>query len=115
MLAMFERKLMVIVPSFETMLTHANVNLRFAGCCSDSGFVNDIVDKAFCTGERSKQLHDPHLEPTNLCNWGKEAWEKKFWASMGFETVTSVNTGAMLYQLSYEATHWSFLWVLSFP
>ena len=26
--------------------------------------------------ERSKQLHDPHREPTNLCNWGKEA-EKK--------------------------------------
>ena len=25
---------------------------------------------------------------------------------MGFEPVTSGNTGAMLYQLSYEATHW---------
>ena len=25
---------------------------------------------------------------------------------MGFEPVTSTNTGAMLYQLSYEATHW---------
>ena len=25
---------------------------------------------------------------------------------MGFEPVTSANTGAMLYQLSYEATHW---------
>ena len=48
MLAMFERKLMVIVPSFETtcMLSHANVKLRFARCCSDSGFVNNIVDKA---------------------------------------------------------------------
>ena len=49
MLAMFERKLMVIVPSFETMLSHANVNLRFSGCCSDNGFVNDIVDKASTT------------------------------------------------------------------
>ena len=46
MLATFERKLMIIVPRFETMLSHANVNLRFAGCCSDSGFVDDIVDKA---------------------------------------------------------------------
>ena len=46
MLAMFERKLMVIVPRFETMLSHADVNLRFARCCSDSGFVDDIVDKA---------------------------------------------------------------------
>ena len=25
---------------------------------------------------------------------------------MGFEPVTSGNTGAMLYQLSYEVTHW---------
>ena len=25
---------------------------------------------------------------------------------MGFELVTSANTGVMLYQLSYEATHW---------
>ena len=25
---------------------------------------------------------------------------------MGFEPVTSATTGAMLYQLSYEATHW---------
>ena len=25
---------------------------------------------------------------------------------MGFEPVTSTNTGVMLYQLSYEATHW---------
>ena len=30
---------------------------------------------------------------------------KKFRASTGFEPVTSANTGAMLYQLSYEATH----------
>ena len=27
-------------------------------------------------------------------------------AATGFESVTSANTGAMLYQLSYEATHW---------
>ena len=25
---------------------------------------------------------------------------------MGFEPVSFANTGAMLYQLSYEATHW---------
>ena len=25
---------------------------------------------------------------------------------MGFELITSANTSAMLYQLSYEATHW---------
>ena len=31
---------------------------------------------------------------------------KKIRASTGFEPMTSANTGAMLYQLSYEATHW---------
>ena len=31
---------------------------------------------------------------------------KKFRASTEFEPVTSANTGAMLYQLSFEATHW---------
>ena len=25
---------------------------------------------------------------------------------MGFEPMTSANTGVMLYQLSHEATHW---------
>ena len=33
---------------------------------------------------------NPHREPTNLCNWGKEAWKKR--ASMGFEPMTSMNT-----------------------
>jgi len=46
MLAMFERKLMVIVPRFEIMFSHPNVNLHFARCCSDSCFVDDIIDKA---------------------------------------------------------------------
>ena len=31
---------------------------------------------------------------------------EKIKASTAFEPVTSANTGAMLYQLSYEATHW---------
>ena len=55
-----------------------------------------------------KQLQDPHREATNLWNWPekKEVLKKNFRASTGFEPVTSVNTGAMLYQLSYEATHW---------
>ena len=31
---------------------------------------------------------------------------EKVRASMGFEPVTFANTSAMLYQLSYKATHW---------
>ena len=55
---------------------------------------------------RLKQLHDPHREPTNLFAIGKKKPEKKFRASTRFEPVTSANIGAMLYQLSYEATCW---------
>ena len=39
---------------------------------------------------------------------------KKIRASTGFEPVTSANTGAMLYQLSYEATHWELAQVIEF-
>ena len=34
---------------------------------------------------------------------------EKIRASTGFEPVTLANTDAMLYQLSYEATHWEYL------
>ena len=37
---------------------------------------------------------------------------EKIRASTGFEPTTSANTGAMLYQLSYEATHWLWFRVL---
>ena len=42
-------------------------------------------------------LLNPQLERRSL---------KKIRASTGFEPVTSANTCAMLYQLSYEAIHW---------
>ena len=41
---------------------------------------------------------------TQFMQLRKEAWKKKFRTSTGFEPVTSRFTGAMLYQLSYEAT-----------
>ena len=47
---------------------------------------------------------------TTLITAAKETMGKKqpekIRASTGFEPMTSANTGAMLYQLSYEATHW---------
>ena len=42
---------------------------------------------------------------SNLSNWKEEAWKK----SQGFNGIRTRDlrdTGAMLYQLSYEATHW---------
>ena len=42
---------------------------------------------------------------SNLSNWKEEAW-KKNQGFNGIRTRDLRNTGAMLYQLSYEATHW---------
>ena len=42
---------------------------------------------------------------SNLSNWKEEAW-KKNQGFNGIRTHDLRDTGAMLYQLSYEATHW---------
>ena len=50
---------------------------------------------------------DPRSEFSNLSNWKEEAW--KAWKNQGFNGIRTRDlrdTGAMLYQLSYEATHW---------
>ena len=41
---------------------------------------------------------------SNLSNWKEEAWKKQ--GSNGIRTRDLFDTGTMLYQLSYEATHW---------
>ena len=43
---------------------------------------------------------------SNLSNWKEEAWKKKNQGFNGIRTHDLRDTGAMLYQLSYEATHW---------
>ena len=43
---------------------------------------------------------------SNLSNWNEEAWKKKNQGFNGIRARDLRNTGAMLYQLSYEATHW---------
>ena len=42
---------------------------------------------------------------SNLSNWKEETW-KKNQGFNGIRTRDHRDTGAMLYQLSYEATHW---------
>ena len=42
---------------------------------------------------------------SNLSNWKEEAW-KKNQGFNGIRTHDLRDTGAMFYQLSYEATHW---------
>ena len=41
---------------------------------------------------------------SNLSNWKEEAWKNQ--GFNGIQTRDLHDTGAMLYQLSYEATHW---------
>ena len=41
---------------------------------------------------------------SNLSNWKEEAWKNQ--GFNGIRTPDLRDTGAMLYQLSYEATHW---------
>ena len=51
-----------------------------------------------------KVKNDYRSRFSNLSNW-KEAW-KKNQGFNGIRTRDLCDTGAMLYQLSYEATHW---------
>ena len=41
---------------------------------------------------------------SNLSNWKEEAWKNQ--GFNGIPTRDLRDTGAMLYQMSYEATHW---------
>ena len=48
--------------------------------------------------------NDHRSKFSNLSNWKEEAWKNR-----GFNGIRARDlrdTGAMLYQLSYEATHW---------
>ena len=53
-----------------------------------------------------KVKNDPRSEFSNLSNWKEEAGKKKNQGFNGIQTRDLRDTGAMLYQLSYEATHW---------
>ena len=51
-----------------------------------------------------KVKNDRHSKFPNLSNWKEEAWKNQ--GFNGIRTRNLHDTGAMLYQLSYEATHW---------
>ena len=48
--------------------------------------------------------NDHRSKFSNLSNWKEEAWKNQGFD--GIRTRDLRDTGAMLYQLSYEATHW---------
>ena len=51
-----------------------------------------------------KVKNDRRSKFSNLSNWKEEAWKNQ--GFNGIRTRDLRDTGAMLYQLSYEATHW---------
>ena len=51
-----------------------------------------------------KVKSDHRSKFSNLSNWKEEAWKNQ--GINGIRTRDLRDTGAMLYQLSYEATHW---------
>ena len=53
---------------------------------------------------RLKVKSDHRSKFSNLNNWKEEAWKNQ--GFNGIRTRDLRDTGAMLYQLSYEATHW---------
>ena len=62
-----------------------------------------VTIKVLANEDTLKGKNDHRSKFSNLSNRKDQAWKNM--ASTGFEPVTSANTGAMLYQLSYEATH----------
>ena len=51
-----------------------------------------------------KVKNDYRSKFSNLSNWKQVAWKNQ--GFNGIQTRDLRDTGAMLYQLSYEATHW---------
>ena len=51
-----------------------------------------------------KVKNDHRSKFSNLSNWKEEAWKNQ--GFNGIRTRDLRDTGAMLYQMSYEATHW---------
>ena len=54
--------------------------------------------------EPIKVKNDHRSKFSNLSNWKEEAWKNQ--GFNGIWTRDLRDTGAMLYQLSYEATYW---------
>ena len=64
-----------------------------------------IVLKSWPDKMSNTKVKNDHCSKfSNLSNWKEEAWKNQ--GFNGIRTRDLRDTGAMLYQLSYEATHW---------
>ena len=62
------------------------------------------LEQGKLTKAETKVKNDHRSKFSNLSNWKEEAWKNQ--GFNGIRTRDLRDTGAMLYQLSYEATHW---------
>ena len=65
--------------------------------------IHDLNNKK-CNKKIIQVENDQRSVFSNLSNWKEEAWKNQ-----GFNEIRTHDlrdTGAMLYELSYEATHW---------
>ena len=72
-------------------------------------FISDTTNSSSFNGKifRKKSIKvktDHRSKFSNLSNWKGEAWKTQ--GFNGIRTRDLRDTGAILYQLSYEATHW---------
>ena len=66
--------------------------------------IHEIHVIHICTAVVAEVKSDHRSKFSNLNNWKEEAWKNQ--GFNGIRTSDLRDTGAMLYQLSYEATHW---------
>ena len=67
-------------------------------------FIHGYPLKVFLRSIFAKVKNDHRSKFSNLSNWKKEAWKNQ--GFNGIRTRDLRITGTLLYQLSYEATHW---------
>ena len=85
-------------PRSQSHLSFPALSCHLAKCISRSRLLSLICHKTL------NPTYQPVPSSSNLRNWKEEAWKKQ-----GFNRIRTRglrDTGAMLYQLSYEATHW---------
>ena len=70
----------------------------------DAGKEHKILLCRHATNDKVKVKDDHRSKFSNLSNWKEEAWKNQ--GFNGIRTCDLRDTGALLYQLSYEATHW---------
>ena len=86
-----------------TIIDNEYASLFFSQTFFFSWSIYEIIH--ICTAVVDEVKSDHRSKFSNLSNWKEEAWKNQ--GFNGIRTRDLRDTGAMLYQLSYEATHWA--------